>query len=156
MEQDTPIERPNTVSGLLAKRKELSRLHQAHLAKAKKLAKDINHLNRAIRLFDPSYTLAMIADGKASRRAPRGHIRRFVLDQFREATEPVTTGSLTALWIETQELSDDENTRLDIRKRLGATINALKRQELIECVGIEAGLNGHQNIKQWMLKEGDN
>ena len=46
-------ERPNTVAGLVAKHAELSDLRERYKAEIKKLTVDIDHLDAAIRLFDP-------------------------------------------------------------------------------------------------------
>jgi hypothetical protein len=54
MENTPTYDRPNTVIGLVAKRKELSDLRERHHAEIKKLTVDIDHLDAAIRLFDPA------------------------------------------------------------------------------------------------------
>ena len=47
-------DRPNTVSGLVAKHAELTALREKYRAEIKKLTVDIDHLDAAIRLFDPN------------------------------------------------------------------------------------------------------
>ena len=49
-------ERPNTVSGLEAKRDELIRYRTALAAEVRKVTCDIDHLEAAIGLFDPTST----------------------------------------------------------------------------------------------------
>ena len=46
-------ERPNTVSGLVAKRKQLTKLLKDLRAEQRKVISDLDHIDAAIRLFDP-------------------------------------------------------------------------------------------------------
>jgi hypothetical protein len=49
----TECERPNTVSGLVAKHKELRKLREQYRKEVKKLTISISHIEACIRLFDP-------------------------------------------------------------------------------------------------------
>ena len=66
MTEETQYERPNTVSGLKAKHKELSVLREKYKAEIKKLTVDIDHLDAAIRLFDPDADVYRIKNYAAS------------------------------------------------------------------------------------------
>ena len=50
------MDRPDTVAGLLAKRKELADFRKKLAAELHKVTCDIDHLDAAIRLFDPAST----------------------------------------------------------------------------------------------------
>ena len=139
------MERPNTVSGLQAKRRELISLRDQFEANIKKLTVDIDHLDASIRLFDPDQTPAAIAAYAVKHRAKKGHMRRFVLEVLRQATAPMTSKAITEAWTGDRGLRTDEATYVILRKRVGACLIVLRSQGLVETVGLEGGL------KSWML-----
>ncbi|MEM9233113.1 MAG: hypothetical protein AAGA69_02605 [Pseudomonadota bacterium] len=144
-------ERPNTISGLQAKRKELATLHNKLIAEAKKVLCDIDHIDACIRLFDPDADIERIRLNRyaTKHRAPKGQMKRFILDQFREATEPLSSRDITEAWIKDRGLQPDESTFVILRKRVGAAINSIKQDGMIE----QAGDDG--TYKLWQLKRGD-
>ena len=143
-------ERPNTVSGLQAKRKELVKLHKDLVAEAKKVMCDIDHLDATIRLFDPNADLERVRRNRyaTKHRAPKGHQKRFVLDMLREASGPLTSRQITEAWIKERGLKPDESTFVILRKRIGACLKTLDYKGVIEGVGH----NGE--YKLWQLKLG--
>lgn len=145
------MERPNTVSGLNAKRAELVKLHKNLQAEAKKVLCDIDHIDACIRLFDPEADLERIRLNRyaTKHRAPKGHQKRFVLGQFREATAPLTSRQITEAWIKDRGLEPDESTFVILRKRIGACLKTLHSEGLIE----DAGQDGE--YKLWQLRRGD-
>lgn len=141
----SPIQRPNTVAGLQAKRKELIGLRDQFEANIKKLTVDIDHLEAAIRLFDPEQTPAAIAAYAVKHRAKHGHMRRFILEVLRQTPAPMTSKGITEAWVGDRGLRTDEATYVILRKRVGACLIALRNQGLVETVG-EAG-----GFKTWRL-----
>lgn len=141
----SPFERPNTVAGLQAKRKELMRLRDQFDANVRKLTVDIDHLEAAIRLFDPDQTPEAIAAYAVQHRAHHGHMRRFVLDVLRQAPAPMTSKAITTAWVGDRGLRTDEATYVILRKRVGACLIALRNQGLVETVGQEG------EFKTWRL-----
>jgi hypothetical protein len=79
-------ERPNTVFGLLDKRAELVKLQQQLETDLRKVICDIDHLDAAIRLFDPETTNEARARYATQHRAKKGHVIRFVLEWLRPAS----------------------------------------------------------------------
>lgn len=140
-----PLERPNTVAGLQAKRKELIKLRCELQGAVKKLTVDIDHLEASIRLFDPANTPAAIARYAVQHRAKKGHMRRFCLEALRDAPAPMTSKAITDAWTASRGLRTDEATYVILRKRVGACLIALRNQGLVETVG-EAG-----GFKTWRL-----
>lgn len=132
---DIKYERPNTVSGLIAKHDELKRLRDRYKAEIKKLTVDIDHLEASIRLFDPDAEFRKIQKHMVQHRAEKGSVKRFVLNTLREATEPMTSRQITELWCADRGLEADEATVTTIRKRIGACIKTCQNQGLIERVG---------------------
>ncbi len=131
------MERPNTISGLQAKRKELAKLHNELVKEAKKVLCDIDHIDATIRIFDPNADIERIRLNRyaTKHRAPKGHMKRFVLGQFREASAPLSSRDITDAWIKDRGLAPDESTRVILRKRVGACIQTIKKDGVIEEVG---------------------
>jgi hypothetical protein len=117
---------PNTVSGLLDKRAELAGLLKFHKAEIRKITCDLDHLDAAIRLFDPNADTSRVKRYPTRHRAHRGQMRRFVLAQFRAAQAPITSAQIAQAWIADRRLKADEDTHVLIRKRVGACLTSLK------------------------------
>jgi hypothetical protein len=150
----TEYERPNTVSGLMAKRKELTNLIERYRSKIKKLSADVDHLNACIRLFDPEAEIYAIRAEVTTPRAPKGSLKRFVLNTFREATGPMTSEDLTELWIKDCSLDANSNDLTTIKKRIRSAIKTAVKQGLLECVGETAIHGAHVPHKLWTIKRG--
>lgn len=136
------FERPNTVSGLEHKRDELARYRQALEAEIRKVTCDIDHLEAAIRLFDPEATPNAIKRYVVRHRAKKGSVKAFLLDTLREASEPLTSATLTDLWLEARGLRVDEQTKIVMRKRIGAALITSRRQGVLRNEGEKDGLKG--------------
>ncbi|MBO6724624.1 MAG: hypothetical protein JJ911_03030 [Rhizobiaceae bacterium] len=148
-------DRPNTVAGLIAKHKELLDLREKYRAEIKKLTVDIDHLDAAIRLFDPNADTSPIKQYVTKHRAQKGSVKRFILDAFREATEPLTSRQLAEMWLQDRGLVADYATTTTIRKRIGACIKTCVNQGLIEDVGWTKDHDANGPYKLWRLKRGD-
>jgi hypothetical protein len=133
------LERPNTVSGLIAKRDELVKYRKQLEQDLRAVTCDLDHLDAAIRLFDPEQTPAARKRYATKHRAKKGTVRRFVLRYLREATAPATSRQITELWIKERGLKADDATFVLIRKRIGACLTALKEDGLAEGVGLLEG-----------------
>jgi len=93
------MERPLTIAGLQAKREELANLHSRLSDEAQQLLKDIENIDSCIRLFDPEIQLKRLCVARYDTvRAPKGQMRRFILTQLREATEPLTSRDIIEAW----------------------------------------------------------
>ncbi|HLZ84409.1 MAG TPA: hypothetical protein VKQ54_12655 [Caulobacteraceae bacterium] len=126
MESYQRVERPNTVSGLNAKREDLLRYRQALEAEIRKVTCDIDHVEAAIRLFQPDSALMAFKAYIVQHRAKKGTVKRFILAMLRDATGPLTTLQITEAWIAARGLQCDEETRVVIRKRIGAALISLR------------------------------
>jgi len=131
------MERPNTVSGLIAKRDELLKLRKSLEAEVRKLTCDIDHLDAAIALFDPAQTPKAVQRYVTKHRAKKGSVTPFVVKFLRQAKEPVTSRDITEAWMAARNLRADDATFVIIRKRIGACLTKLRQQGLI--AGVEAG-----------------
>jgi hypothetical protein len=155
MVNPTDYDRPNTVAGLVEKHKELSALREKYRAEIKKLTVDIDHLDAAIRLFDPTADTYAIKEYVTKHRAEKGSVKRFILNRFREAPAPLTSRQITELWVADRGLVADEATYATIRKRIGAAIKTCVGQGLIEECGWTEDHDAYGPYKLWQLKRGD-
>ena len=151
MTNEITYDRPNTVSGLVAKHKELLALREKYKAEIKKLTVDIDHLDAAIRLFDPNADTYAIKEYVTKHRAEKGSVKRFVLSTLREASEPMTSRQITELWVADRGLTADEATLTTIRKRIGACIKTCVNQGLIEDQGWTKQHDANGPYKLWRV-----
>lgn len=156
MKDTVEYERPNTVAGIVAKHAELSALRDRYKAEIKKLTVDIDHLDAAIRLFDPNADTYAIKEYVVKHRAQKGSVKRFVLDCLREANQPLTSRVITEMWAKDRGLACDDATYATLRKRIGACIKGCRDQGLIEDHGWTRDHDGNGPYKLWALKEGGN
>ncbi len=147
----TEYDRPNTVAGLVAKHKELSALREKYREEIKKLTIDIDHLDAAIRLFDPNADTYAIKQYVTKHRAEKGSVKRFVLNTLRESDGPMTSRQLTELWVADRGLRADEATLNAIRKRIGACLKGCREQALIEDVGMTTDHDANGPYKLWQI-----
>jgi len=140
-------DRPNTLSGLVAKRNELVRYRDQLEADIRAVTVDIDHLEAAIRIFDPEDTPAARRRYAALHRAPKGQSTRFVLKALREASSPLTSRDLADMWCRERGLSAKDSTLSMMRKRIGATLKALHHKG---AVGQEGHIEGRIG---WKLTE---
>lgn len=148
-------DRPNTVAGLVAKHRELMNLRERYREEIKKITVDIDHLDAAIRLFDPNADTSAIKEYVTKHRAQKGSVKRFILTTFREATAPITSRQITEMWVADRGLVADEATYSIIRKRIGAAIKTCVGQNLIEECGWTENHDANGPYKLWKLKGSD-
>lgn len=149
------MERPNTVSGLKAKRKELTKLLKAIDAEYKSVACDIDHIDACIRLFDPKAQMRRIRHNRhaTKHRAKRGEHQKFVLDRLREAIEPLTSRDISSAWIVAHGLQPDDSTRVILSKRTTTTISSLKKRGIVEFAGRRGEYKLWRLVEQPLLVE---
>jgi hypothetical protein len=129
------MERPNTVAGLNVKRDELIKLRKHLEAEHHKVTCDIDHLDAAIRLFDPANAPTALKRYVVQYRARKGYLRRFVLAALRDALTPLTSRQITEAWVADRGLKTDEATYAILRKRIGACLISLRAAGLVADVG---------------------
>lgn len=136
------MERPNTVSGLQAKRKELLKDLDAAEKAVKTIRINLDHVDATLRLFTGKAPYRVPGAQPVAHRAKKGELQRFVLACFREATGVLTSQSITQEWVKARELSTDHETYVLLRKRVGACLNTLKNRGTIKAVPIPGEFKG--------------
>lgn len=122
------MERPNTVAGLMAKRKELYSVLKGLQADINKTLKSIDHLDATIALFDPQLVPRAAHRYGTKDRARRGRLTSFVMDQLRQSPVPMSSHELTRAWIELCGIDADGKDFENIRKRTRVCLTSLKRR----------------------------
>jgi hypothetical protein len=148
----TEYERPNTVSGLVAKHKELTALREEYQRAIKKLSVDIEHLAACIRLFDPTAEDHAVKGHIARRRAKKGSVKQFVLSTLREASAPMSTIELAKLWAEARGLRTDETIMSALRKQVSMCVRNCATQGLVEADGMANDIGALGPCKLWKIK----
>ena len=136
----------HVVSGLVAKRSELSGLLAQHQQAIQQLTVSISGLDGTIKLFDPDYDLRTIKT-KAARQSntwfPRGDVGRMILDVLRKSEIPISTRQIGDELVAIQEI--DVPVVEDLHAIMKLVLAAAKRQErkgIIKMVGRNAGYGG--------------
>lgn len=147
----TEYERPNTVSGLVAKHKELRKQREQYRKEVKKLTISISHIEACIRLFDPKANVSAMKERVTKPRTKRGSVKRFVLSTLREASAPMTSRGITERWTEDCGLQADEEALTEVRNRISVCITNCAKQGLVEC---DKQDGAYSPYKLWKLKKG--
>ncbi|MEL6283814.1 MAG: hypothetical protein AAFQ73_13830 [Pseudomonadota bacterium] len=127
-------------------------LRERYREEIKKLTVDIDHLDAAIRLFDPNADTYAIKEYVTKHRAEKGSVKRFVLSTLRTASEPMTSREICQLWAADRGLVADEATLTILRKRIGACIKSCVHQGLVESVGQTRDHDQNGPYKLWRIK----
>lgn len=128
-------ERPNTLSGLVAKHQELVTLRERYHDQVRKLTVDIDHLDAAIRMFDGMADRPDLGEYVIKHKERKGSVKRFVLAALRNADRPLTSREITIAWCQDRGLVSNDETYAVLRKRIGACIKGCELQGLIEPRG---------------------
>lgn len=137
-------DRPNTLAGLRAKRKELMALHARLENELRKVVCDLDHLDGAIKLFEPANAPAAVGRYVTKHRAAKGKLQRFVLDHMRAAEGSVTSRELTDAWIAARGLRTDDATFVILRKRVGACLIKLRARGVVRNALWRDGYAGYE------------
>jgi hypothetical protein len=127
------MERPNTVAGLLAKRKELRQ-------QIKKLVKHVRAIDGALLVFTET-------EHKRAGRGTYTERYRYVLSYLRSATGPITVSEVASAWICSKGLILDANQKNEMRRRIRVTFSKLYQRGELHLVGEVSGR------KAWLLSK---
>jgi hypothetical protein len=122
-------ERPNTVAGLVAKRAEIAGKIDEARETLRQLIVDLDHVDAAIRLFDPDYDIAAIRvkPTHPAQIARRGDSIRLILDLLRQATAPLTTKQIALQVMASRGLNTEDNVLvLTMTRRIGASLRSYR------------------------------
>jgi len=123
--------------GLLARRAEMVREVRAVEGQLQQLLANIEHLDRAIVLFDPDH---IVRAPSISATGAGGHITRVLLDILRKSPEPMTLRALTLGLM--QSVGLDHKSPRRVVKAMEQCRRALTRQLANGTVAKEMGRAG--------------
>jgi hypothetical protein len=128
-DQCRTVKRPNTLAGLIEKRREIAGKIEHHQRILNELIIDLDHVDHTIRLFDPDcdVTLAKPKQFPPRHQAFRGEMQRFALGALRAASQPITSLEVAIEVVKGRGLDL-------IRKRVGACLFSLKAKGIARDV----------------------
>jgi hypothetical protein len=136
-ERGMTVERPNTLAGLVEKRAEIAGQISHTRAVLRQLIIDLDHVDAAIRIFDPSYDVGGIRQKipSAAHRAIRGDMTRATLDALRDAPGPMTTKELARHVMAERGLNTADTAMLQLfTRRTGALLRWQKKRGILRSV----------------------
>lgn len=131
------VDRPNTLSGLAEKRAEIAGQIAHTRAMLRQLIIDLDHVDAAIRIFDPSYDVEGIRQKlpTAAHRALRGDLTRATLDALHDAPGPMTTKELARHVMAERGLNTADAALLQLfTRRTGALLRWQRKRGILRSV----------------------
>jgi hypothetical protein len=131
------IDRPNTLAGLIDKRAEIAGKIAPARADLRQLIIDLDHIDAAIRIFDPTFD----PDGIKPKRYPvgqvvyRGDLVRVVLSLLREAPGPLTTKDIARHVMVERGMNTADDALLKVMtRRTGASLRHYRERGSVRCI----------------------
>ena len=143
------MERPNTVAGLLQKRRELTARLRAVEAETKTLKMGLDAIDISLRLFGSEDARTKPMRLPAAHPAAKGEFQRHALDLLRETDAPITSRMLADRFCEVRNLKVDEATYKSIRYRASTGLCHMRSSGMVCRVGAAKGSNA-----RWYLAPG--
>lgn len=140
-------ERPNTVAGLVEKRAELAGKLKYLRAEARKVICDLDHIDAAIRMFDPEADTTRVARYPTKHRAKKGEVVRLVVRLLKDADRPLTSLDIVHVQIKQRGLKADDATTVLLRKRVGACLTKLKVDGVVRVVPLPGLYQGWEWVR---------
>lgn len=142
------MERPNTVAGLIHKRRELVARLEVVRAETKTLVNGLDALDVALKLFGADGTGAKRMRLPPAHPAAKGEFQRAALDLFRETGAPITSRMVADRFCENRGLALDDAAFKAIRYRASNGLCNMRTRRMIQRIG-KKGADA-----QWKLVEG--
>lgn len=124
----------HVLSGLIAKRAELSGQIETMQREIRALVVALDHIDAAIRLFDPNADLEDIKPKLPPRHSAfRGEVSRLVLNALRKSDKPLPVSELTLVVLAGRGLTADDKPFLRVlSRRVGACLRNLRKKGLVK------------------------
>jgi hypothetical protein len=136
----------HVVSGLVAKRAELTGLIEHFQAQIRQLSMDVDHLDATLLLFNPDYDLLSIKPKGIRSTNPwflKGEITRLTLEVLKTATAPLSTCDITdALIVRKNIVVEGTKERDRLIKSLLGALQQMKKRDVVEITGRIKGPGG--------------
>jgi hypothetical protein len=138
------MERPNTVAGLIEKRRTLLAKLKIAQADVQALTVDLDAIDTVLRLFAPEIEGRTL---KAKRLpspfyAAKNEIQCLVLDTIRETAGPVTSLTIAERFCASRGMKPDDRTLMTIRNRISTRLGKMKAAGTVRPVTIPGQYKG--------------
>lgn len=130
-------EQPNVLHALVRKHADLSGQIGRARAMLHHMADELDHIDAAILIFDPSIDIGTIRARSAALTHPafKGEITRIVIDALREAEEPMTPREITQRLVEIRGLNGDDRELFDVMlKRVRSCLRFQRQRGNVQSV----------------------
>ena len=136
----------HVISGLVAKRSELSGLIKHHQEVMRRLSSAIVNIDSTIKLFDPDYDLQSIK-AKAPRQAnpwfKHGEAARMALDVLRTASQPLSTRQIGEAMVAAKGVTVEDAREWDaVLKPVLSAVQRAQKKGIVTMVGRVGGKGG--------------
>jgi hypothetical protein len=124
----------HTLAGLVAKRAEIAGRMEALQIEMREMIIALEHLDAAIRLFDPNYAIENIRPKPvpAAYKAFSGDMLRLVLGLLRESKGPVSTKTIVLHVMAARSVNTEDKQAFELfRGRVGAMLRHHRKKGLI-------------------------
>jgi hypothetical protein len=123
----------HVLSGLIAKRAELSGQIETIQREMRQLVATLGHIDATIRAFDPNADLEDIKPKLPPRfQAFKGEVSRLVLDALRKSAKPLPVSDLTLVVAAGRGINPDDKPFMRIlSRRVGACLRNLRKKNLV-------------------------
>jgi hypothetical protein len=124
----------HVLSGLIAKRAEIAGKIETMQREIRTLVVSLDHVDAAIRIFDPNVDLEDIKAKLPPRHmAFKGEVSRLVLDALRKSAKPMPVADLALVVLEGRGLSLDDKPFLRVlTRRVDACLRNLRKKGLVK------------------------
>jgi hypothetical protein len=134
------------VSGLVAKRSELTGLIEHFQSQIRQLSMEVDHVDATLQLFDPDYDLLSIKPKNIRSSNPwfvKGELSRLTLEILRGRTLPLSTCEITDYLIVCKKIVIEGTKERDrLIKSLLASLQQMRGRGTVEMVGRIKGSGG--------------
>lgn len=134
------------ISGLVAKRAELTGLIEHHQAQIRQLSANVDHLDATLQLFDPDYDVSTVKPKGIRIANPwfaQGEMARLALDTLRTAVFPQSTCDIADALIALKGITiEGTKERERLIKSLLWSLQRMRKRGMIEIVGRVKGAGG--------------
>jgi hypothetical protein len=143
-------EHPNVLNALVAKRAEIAGKIEHNQLTLRHLIAELDHLDAAIRIFDPSVDIGAVRAKPVPPRhaAFKGEVTRIVFNALKEAKAPLSSRDIALRLMTERGLNpDDRELSVIMVKRICACLRVQKNKGFIRNAPYSGGLQGWELVR---------
>ncbi len=128
---------PHVITALIAKRAEIAGKIEATQSELRSLIIDLDHVDAALRIFDPDIDLSDVRPRAlpARHRSFRGGVQRTVLAALRKSNKPMAAYELAKHVMAERGLDmSDKRLLVVVAKRVGASLRQMRAKNYVRSI----------------------